>query len=117
MEIEFPETLPVLREQTEFAVTFFRYGKITLSRFRVDDYKPRERFSYRQLSGFFKLWVHTQVLSIHDSKTTLLTDLVDYQLPFGIAGAIVDDLFANREIERLLQQRLLKIQERFEGPG
>lgn len=116
MEVEFPEPLSPLREQSEFAVTFFRYGKITVSRFRVDDYKPHERFSYRQVSGFFKSWVHTQVLSVHDSKTTLLTDIVEYQLPFGIAGALIDDLFAKREIARLLQDRLLRIQERFEGP-
>ena len=69
------------------------------------------------MSGFFKSWVHTQVLVVHDAKTTVLTDLVDYQLPYGILGALVDDVFANKEIERLLKERLLRIQERFEGPG
>lgn len=117
MEVEFPEPISPLREQSEFAVDFFRYGKITHSRFRVDDYKVREKFSYRQVQGFFKSWVHTQVLTVHDAKTTLLTDIVEYQLPFGIAGALLDDLFGNREIQRLLLHRLIRIQERFEGPG
>jgi Polyketide cyclase / dehydrase and lipid transport len=117
MEIEFPEPPPILREQSEFAVTFIRYGKITRSNFRVDELKPRERFAYRQTRGFFQSWVHTQVLVVHDPKHTLLTDLVDYRLPLGILGALVDDVFANKEIERLLTQRHLRIEQRFEGPG
>lgn len=117
MEVEFPRPLPILREQSEFEVTFHRFGKITPSVFRVDELKPRERFAYRQVSGFFRTWVHTQVLVVHDPKTTLINDLVDYQLPYGILGALVDDVFAKKEIERLLKERLLRIEERFEGPG
>lgn len=117
MEIDFPNALPILREQSEFEINFHRFGRITPAKFRVDELKPRERFAYRQVSGFFKSWVHTQVLVVHDAKTTVLTDLVDYQLPYGILGALVDDVFANKEIERLLKERLLRIQERFEGPG
>lgn len=117
MEIDFPTPPPILREQSEFDVTFTRYGKITRATFRVDELKMRERFAYRQVEGFFRAWVHTQVLVVHDPDTTLITDLVDYQLPYGIVGALVDDLFAKREIERLLKQRLLRIEERFEGAG
>lgn len=117
MDIVFPAPPPILREQSEFAVTFHRFGKLTDAVFRVDELKVRERFAYRQMSGFFKHWVHTQVLVVHDPKTTLLTDLVDYELPYGILGALVDDLFASKEIERLLKERLMRIAERFEGPG
>lgn len=117
MEVEFPSPIPVLREQSEFEITFRRFGRTTNASFRVDEMKVRERFAYRQTAGFFRSWVHTQVLRAHDQKTTLLTDYVDYELPYGIVGALVDDLFATRDIERLLKERLVKIEERFQGPG
>jgi ligand-binding SRPBCC domain-containing protein len=117
IEVEFPETLPVLREQSEFVVRFRRFNKTVEGRFRVEEMVPRERVTYRQISGLFKSWRHTQVLRAHDDKTTLLTDLVDFKLPYGIVGSLVDDLFATRDLERILNQRLVRIEERFQGPG
>ena len=117
IEVEFPETLPVLREQSEFTVRFRRFNKTVDAVFRVEEMKPRQRITYRQLSGFFKSWRHTQVLSVHDENSTLLADLVDFKLHYGIAGTLVDDLFASRDLGRILNQRLVRIEERFSGPG
>jgi hypothetical protein len=117
MEVEFPEPPGVLRPQSEFALKFTRFGKSVLARFRVDEMKPRELFAYRQTEGFFKSWVHTQLLSPHDSKTTLMTDVVDFTMPYGVLGALADDLFVRTDIEKLLKHRLLKVEERFLGPA
>lgn len=117
IEAEFPEPLPVLREQTQFAIRFKRFGSSADAIFRVDELKARETFSYRQLTGFFKSWEHTQMLRAHDAKTTLLTDVVDFEMPYGLFGALADDLFVRADIQRLLQHRLLKIEERFLGPA
>ena len=121
IEVEFPTGsqggAPMLREQSEFALTFTRFGRSVLGHFRVDELRPREKFSYRQTDGFFKSWVHTQLLSAHDAKTTLMTDVVDFTMPYGVLGALVDDLFARSDIEKLLKHRLLKVEERFLGPA
>lgn len=117
IEVEFPEPIPVLREQSEFRVRLRRFNKTVEHVFRVEEMKPRERVTYRQVSGFFKAWRHTQLLRVHDDQTTLLTDLVDFKLPYGILGTLTDDLFAHRDIERILNQRLVRIEERFTGPG
>ena len=117
MEAEFPAKLPVLREQVEFVIKLSRFGKSVESTFRVDELKPRETFTYRQVDGFFKSWVHTQLLSAHDAKTTLLTDVVDFQMPYGILGALADDLFVRSDVDKLLRHRLIKIEERFLGPA
>lgn len=117
MEAEFPAKLPILREQVEFTIKLSRFGKSVESTFRVDELTPREKFTYRQVDGFFKSWVHTQLLSAHDAKTTLLTDVVDFQMPYGILGALADDLFVRSDVDKLLRHRLLKIEERFLGPA
>ena len=117
MEADFPKELPVLRPMTEFDLRFTRFGQTVTSHFRVDELKARERFSYRQMSGFFKTWVHTQLLSAHDAKTTLMTDVVEFKMPYGILGALADDLFVSRDIERMLKHRLQKVEERFLGPA
>ncbi|MES2965584.1 MAG: SRPBCC family protein [Bdellovibrionota bacterium] len=117
IEVEFPETLTVLRERSEFSVRFRRFNQTVDAVFRVEEMKPRERVTYRQVSGFFRLWRHTQVLRAHDERTTLLMDLVDFKMPYGIFGTLADDLFASRDLERILKQRLVRIEERFSGPG
>lgn len=117
IDVEFTEPIPVLREQSEFTVRFRRFNKVVDAVFRVEEMKPRERVTYRQVSGFFKAWRHTQVLRTHDEKTTLLTDLVDFKLPYGIFGTLLDDLYAHRDLERIMNQRLVRIEERFSGPG
>lgn len=108
---------PVLRAQTEFQIKFTRFGRTVDSTFRVDEMKPREKFSYRQMQGFFKTWVHTQILSVHDAKTTLVTDVVEFEMPYGLLGALADDLFVRGDVQRLLQYRLSKVEERFLGPA
>lgn len=117
MEAEFAGATPVLRERTEFTIKFTRYGRSVDSVFRVDELRPQEKFSYRQVKGFFKSWVHTQILSSHDAKTTLVTEVVEFQMPYGLLGALADDLFGRADIERLLHHRLVKTEERFAGPS
>ncbi len=117
LEAEFLDLPTVLREQSEFTVKLTRFGKSVHSKYRVDELKPRAKFTYRQMTGFFKSWVHTQLFSLHDAKTTLLTDIVDFEMPFGLLGALADDLFVRGDLERLLQYRLQKVEERFLGPA
>ena len=117
LEVEFVKPTSVLRALSEFELRFTRFGRSVISKFRVDELKPRDVFSYRQMNGFFQAWVHTQLLSPHDAKTTLLTDVVDFTMPYGLIGALADDLFVSRDLERMLKHRLIKVEERFLGPA
>ena len=103
-----------LREHGEFEVSVTRFGMTTRVRLFVEDLKPGERFSYRQVSGFFRAWHHTQTLHAHDPKTTLLTDIVDFQMRLGIFGALADDFIVRRDLQHVLESRLARIEHHFE---
>ena len=108
-EVDLPGEIPVLREAVQVELAFKRFGIRRNGLFRVDELVPRERVVYRQLQGVFKTWVHTQVLVKHGPKTTLLSDHVEYELHYGILGAIADDVFVRRDVETILNDRLLRI--------
>lgn len=113
-----PETLPdskTLRDRREFEVQLSRWGVSVLVQARVEEFVPDAKFSYRQISGFFQTWAHSQVLQAHAPQLTLLTDIVDFRLPFGLVGAVFDDLLICRDIERILNRRLERIEEHFRG--
>ena len=47
----------------------------------------------------------------HGEGYTLVTDLVDYTLPFGILGNLSDDLFVKSDMTRILRSRLERVDE------
>jgi ligand-binding SRPBCC domain-containing protein len=104
---------PVLRDRSEFGVSVTRFGVSTKIVLCVTELKPAERFTYRQISGFFRSWTHTQTLQSHDPKTTLLTDIVDYHMRLGIFGALADDLIVRRDLQNVLEDRLARIEQHF----
>lgn len=116
-EVDLPGEIPVLREMVQFELCFKRFGIKRTGRFRVDELVPRERVVYRQLEGVFKRWVHTQVLVKHGPKMTLLSDHVEFELQYGIFGAIADDVFVRRDIETILNERLSRIAAFFRDSG
>ena len=73
-------------------------------------WEPPVRFVDRQLVGPFKYWNHLHQLSEHGAGRTLITDQVEYRVPFGkFAHSIFvgNDLmkifeFRNQEVEKIL---------------
>ncbi len=55
--------------------------------------------------GPFRSWCHTHEFSGIDAGSTLITDTVAYDLPFGILGQFVDVLFVRRQISVLFNYR------------
>jgi hypothetical protein len=49
----------------------------------------------------------------HGENETLVTDLVDYQIPLGLLGYLADDLLIKGDMRRLLSARLEKAKEHF----
>jgi ligand-binding SRPBCC domain-containing protein len=115
--VEFLAPPPQLREQVDVEILLKRFGLPLRTVMRVEAFEPGVRLSYRQVAGFFRKWTHAQVLRPHDDKTTLLTDLVEFQLPLGILGALVDDVIGRRDIERTLESRLERIEDYFLQPS
>lgn len=113
IEVSFPFDQPKLGLHQEFEMVLSRFSVSLHVVARVEAMDVGERFSYRQVTGFFRSWSHTILLRRHDEKTTLLTDLVEFQMPFGILGAVVDDVFVRRDIEKILNDRLRRIEEHF----
>jgi ligand-binding SRPBCC domain-containing protein len=113
LEAEWVETPPKVREREEFEVRIARFGISMRTAARISELKPGESYTYRQTSGFFRAWSHTQSVKAHDEKSTLLTDFVDFKLPLGILGSLLDDFWLRSDIESILSHRLIAIEDHF----
>ena len=61
-------------------------------------------FSDRQRKGPYVMWEHTHTFSETESGV-LMTDQVNYQLPFGLLGDFAHALFIKKKIERIFAYR------------
>ena len=113
LAVDFPNGVPQIAEHAEFPLVYSRLGVNARVVLRVEELTTNERFAYRQVSGVFKSWQHVQTVREHDAKTTLLTDFVDFKLPLGILGAIFDDLVIRKDMQRILNARLARIDDYF----
>ncbi len=105
IEVDFlsPEVEP--RRGAEFLFTMSRYGVSRMVRLRIDDVIPGSRFVYRQVEGLFSTWQHTVRVEEHDETSCVLTDIVDYSIPFGVLGHVADDMFVRSDVESILNTR------------
>lgn len=104
-----------LKRGNEVHFVMTRFGLSQSIRFRVEDILKGSRLTYRQSEGVFAGWTHTMKFEDHDEKTTLVTDLVDYEVPLGILGHLADDLLLKSDMTKVLSGRLQKAKEHFES--
>lgn len=71
---------------------------------KIIDVKPLEVFADTQLKGPYKLWHHTHTF-IEKDGGVLMTDVVNYELPFGILGDCVHSLIVRKKIESIFAYR------------
>lgn len=128
-----PETLPlILRDHietevlpgaqalargSEFEFRMSRFGFSQIVRLRVEDFSKDQRITLRLVEGPFKEWAHSIRLEDHGDRQTLVSDYVDYALPFGIFGFLADDLFVHRDMQKVLEDRLRRLREQFSPTG
>lgn len=62
------------------------------------------KFSDRQLKGPYKMWEHTHIFVEKDSGV-LMTDEVNYQIPFGVLGSFAHALFIKKKVENIFTYR------------
>jgi ligand-binding SRPBCC domain-containing protein len=89
-----------------------RLGLSQNVRFRIEDVLRGSRLHYRQVEGVFTSWTHTMKFEEQEAET-LVTDIVDYQLPLGLLGHLADDLLLKGDLRRILAQRLDKARAHF----
>ncbi len=111
VEVLTPE-IPLQRGcELHFMMT--RLGLSQSVRLRIEDVLRGTRLTYRQVEGLFATWTHSIRFEDHGENATLVTDIVDYTIPFGVLGSLADDLIVKNDIEKLLSSRLSKAKEHF----
>lgn len=70
----------------------------------ITEWQPNERFVDLQLRGPYRYWHHLHEFRDVDGGTEM-TDIVDYELPFGPLGALAHELAIRRTLERIFDFR------------
>jgi len=111
-------TLPEVKVNAEIPMAVRRLGITAHGLVRIEKVNAPVELSYCQDAGWFRNWRHTIKLEEHrEGKTpsTLMSDLIDYRLPFGVLGTLTDDLFFNRNLSQILSDRAARIRAHFEA--
>jgi ligand-binding SRPBCC domain-containing protein len=82
--------------------------------------RDKEYFVDEQRVGPYAFWHHQHKLEAID-QGVLMTDLVTYQPPFGLLGAIANSLFIKKQLKEIFDFRTVALERRFgkkeEGDG
>jgi len=76
----------------------------------IEEWNPPFEFVDNQAKGPYKLWRHTHRFSVV-AGGTLVTDLVEYALPFGAVGRLVHRLQVARDLTRIFDYRSQRVLE------
>ena len=78
------------------------------------EYDPPRRLADQQREGPFASWLQTRIFTPIPGGTRL-TDIVDYEVPFGILGRIADTLIIAPRIRSMFEYRQRRTKELVEG--
>jgi hypothetical protein len=76
----------------------------------IEIWEPPFRFVDNQLRGPYKLWHHEHRFAEKDGGT-LISDRVDYALPFGVLGQLAHRLMVRRDVEGIFDFRQRRLTE------
>jgi len=65
-----------------------------------------------QLQGPYKSWYHRHIIG-QAAGGSFMRDQLDYELPYGVAGAVTHELWVKGQLERIFAYRAQKLAERF----
>jgi ligand-binding SRPBCC domain-containing protein len=72
----------------------------------------QEYFTDRQAKGPYKIWEHTHTFSeLNDG--ILMHDVVNYKLPFGFIGRLLNSILVKRKIESIFEYRKKTLEKLF----
>lgn len=93
-----------LSKGMEFPIRLSRFGVSVEWKIVVEDFTSNEFYRYRQSQGPYSHWVHTEKFEDH-AQGTLITSIVDFELPFGVLGKLAEDLILPGELKRVFDVR------------
>jgi ligand-binding SRPBCC domain-containing protein len=79
----------------------------------IIEWDPPNRFVDVQTKGPYKSWRHEHTFEDAGSGRTLMRDVVQYELPFGILGTIAHRLIVARQLKRIFDYRARRIRKIF----
>jgi len=71
---------------------------------RIEQWDPGVGFVDRQIAGPYRLWHHRHTFHAQGAGT-VVSDVVDYALPFGPLGELAHRLLVRRDLERIFAHR------------
>ncbi len=104
---------PISMEKgTVIDYTIHLYGLPMTWQTVITDYNPPYSFTDSQVKGPYQTWIHTHQFAAQEGGT-LMTDEVQYSVPFGPFGEIAHILFVKKQIKRIFDYRKKVIEEVF----
>lgn len=79
----------------------------------ISAYKAPNYFVDEMVSGHFKEFRHEHFFR-ESNKKTIMTDMLSYEVPYGISGRIIDRLFLKKYLTKFLKMRNLAIKKSLE---
>jgi ligand-binding SRPBCC domain-containing protein len=76
--------------------------------------KDQEYFVDEQRFGPFAFWHHKHFIKEKDG-VVVMTDIIDYKIPFGFLGDIAQFLFVGKRLKQIFEFRRLALNQRFPG--
>lgn len=70
----------------------------------ISEYDPPQRFADVALKGPYRFWHHTHTFEV-DGDATVMTDEVNYALPFGWLGRLAHALWVKRQLQNIFDYR------------
>lgn len=84
-------------------------------RTRIEEWQPMSHFVDTQLKGPYTRWHHRHTFT-EERGGTLMTDRVEYEIPFGPLGSIAKALFVRRSLNNIFDYRRAIMAEKFGCP-
>lgn len=100
-----PPIVPV-QKGAQYDLWLIRFSFRQKFRVAIEDFVKDSRVKYRQIEGIGRSWIHETALEDQSSDKTLVTDTVNFELPFGLLGHLASDLFFKTLVKKILLERL-----------
>ncbi|MCB0356000.1 MAG: hypothetical protein KDD40_03280 [Bdellovibrionales bacterium] len=106
IEVELIVAPEVLQVGNIYKLNMSRYGFSQPVELTILSCQSNSTVTYKQTHGLFRKWNHTQNFEDLEGGETLVTDIVEYSLPMGVLGHLLDDLLIREDMKRILEHRL-----------
>lgn len=103
LEIDLP-----LRLNSLIKLSIIQFGILKSNwEIKLTEFVPDILITDTQFKGPFKIWIHSHCFDVkgENGDQTLMTDKINYELPFGALGEFADILFIRKMIEKQFEFR------------